>query len=208
VPAVDIGLSATHSNWRLFMVRRADCAFQTFQEKVFKRDDYTCQFCGFTAKRYMDVVNRDQNFHHNRIDNLVTSCCFCSQCFFLESVGRDEYGGGALIVLPEMSQIELNALCHVLFDSIVSGSPSATQARNVYRSLKLRSQQTEKILGAGMSHPSLLGQLLVDCGEAHNLVIQEKLKFGIRLLPDLQKFAEPVKTWIQDALGQLEVMSC
>src|SRR3990167_5241258 len=183
-------LSATHSNWRLFMVRKSDQGFLSFQQKVFLRDDDTCQFCGFRAGHYMDVVNLDQNFHHNRINNLITACCFCSQCFFMESVGRDEYGGGVLVVLPEMTQNQVNAMCHVLFTAVVSGSAAATQARNIYRSLKLRSQQAEKLLGEGLSQPALLGRLLVDYGEKECEAIQQKLAHSVRLLPDLQRFSE------------------
>ncbi len=197
-------LTATHSNWRLFMVRKADPAFLAFQNKVFKRDAYTCQFCEFSAQQYMEVVNLDNNFHNNRLSNLVTSCCICAQSFFLESVGRDEYGGGSLIVMPELSQNEINALCHNLFTAIVSGNRFATQARNIYRSLKLRSKPTEKALGEGMSNPALLGQLLVDAGKQRAEGIQRQLQSGIRLLADIQGFAEPVKSWIQEGLTQLD----
>lgn len=199
----DLSLSATHSNWRLFMVRKSDKGFLAFQQKVFLRDNHTCQFCGFKAERYMDVVNLDRNFHHNHISNLITACCLCSQCFFMESIGRDEYGGGVLIVLPEITQNQLNALCHILLTAIVSGSATATQARNIYRSLKLRSQQAEKLLGEGLSQPALLGRLLVDYGEKVCESIQKKLAHSVRLLPDLQRFAEPITTWIKDSLEQV-----
>lgn len=196
-------LSATHSNWRLFMVRKTDKAFLSFQKKVFRRDDYSCQFCGFQAEEYMDVVNADGSFHNNKMNNLITACCLCSQCFFMESVGRDEHSGGVLILLPEMTQIELNAMCHVLFTAIVGGTKAATQARNIYRSFKLRSQQAEKLLGEGLSQPALLGRLLVDYGEKECQAVQQQLAHSIRLLPDLQRFAEPVKTWIQAGLKQI-----
>lgn len=196
----ELPLAATHSNWRLFMVRKADPAFLAFQQKVFKRDAYTCQFCGFCSKSHMEVVNLDNNFRNNRMSNMTTSCCICSQSFFLESVGRDEYGGGSLIVMPELSQNDINALCHNLFTAIISGNRFATQARNVYRSLKLRSQPTEKALGEGMSNPALLGRLLVDAGKERAASIQKQLQSGIRLLPDMQGFAEPVKIWIQEGL--------
>jgi len=183
------------------MVRKADTAFQTFQEKVFHRDDYTCQFCGFRAKQYMDVINFNGDYHHNRINNLVTACGFCSQCFFLESVGRDEQGGGVLIILPEMTQGELNALCHVLFTAIMTGGPAATDARNIYRGLKLRAQRTEKLLGEGMSNPTLVGQLLVDSSGESRQKVQDKLQSSVRLLPDMQRFAESIKTWILEGLS-------
>lgn len=193
-------LSVSHSNWRLFMVRKHDQRFLTFQQKVFARDQYRCQFCGFAAKQWMDVVNRDGNFHRNPLDNLVTACCLCTQCFFMESVGRDEFGGGVLIACPDMTQAELNALCHVLFTAMVSGGRLATQARTVYRGLRLRAQQVEKMLGEGLSQPALLGRLLVDHSGAEAADFQQQLQQGLRLLPDLQRFAQPVKDWIAESL--------
>lgn len=182
------------------MVRKHDQRFLTFQQKVMERDEHRCQFCGFVAKQWMDVVNRDGDFHRNPLDNLVTACCLCTQCFFMESVGRDEFGGGVLITCPEMSQAELNAFCHVLFTAMVSGSRLATQARTVYRGLRLRAQQVEKLLGEGLSQPALLGRLLVDHSGEEAATLQRQLQAGIRLLPDLQRFAQPVTDWIADAL--------
>lgn len=200
---MELSLAATHTNWRLFMVRKADPAFLAFQKKVFTRDEDTCQFCGFKAKSFMDVVNVDGNFYNNHINNLVTACCFCSQCYFLESVGRDEIGGGTLISFPELSQIELNALCHELFVSIIGGTTAAGQARNIYRSIKLRSQQAEKLLGEGMSTPSMLGRLLVDSGDEQSSDFLHNIKDSIRLLPDMQKFANPVRVWVEEAYDAL-----
>src|ERR1700730_2887415 len=100
--------------WRLFVTRKEDPAFRKFSEKVFKRDNYTCQYCGFQAKEFQEVVNIDQNYRNNKLTNLVTACCFCAQCFFLDAVGVS-YGGGTLIYMPEISQTELNSFCHILF---------------------------------------------------------------------------------------------
>ena len=157
-----ITLSASARNWRLFMVRKADPAFLSFQDKVFARDEHTCQYCGFQAKEYQEVVNQDGDCHNNRLDNLNTACPFCAQCFFLEAIGKSDFGGGTLIYLPEMSQGELNALCHVLFAAMVNGNAYSHQAKNIYRSLRLRSQIVEKQLGEGMSNPALYGHMLVD----------------------------------------------
>ena len=199
----DIALTATAVNWRLYMVRKADKAFLAFQEKIFKRDDYTCQFCGFRACQYQEVVNLDGNYRNNRANNLATACPFCAQCFFLEAIGKSDFGGGSLIYLPEMTQSELNALCHVLFASIVSGNSYSTEARNIYRSLRLRTQQIEEKLGQGFSNPSHYGQLLIDASEdkAHDLhlAIQEK----VRVLPDLVKFAAQIETWAVMGLKEM-----
>ena len=81
--------------WRLYALRRTDSAFYPFRDKIMHRDNYTCQFCGFQAREYQDVINLDNNYKKNKSSNLSTACCFCAQCFFLESVGVGEYGGGA-----------------------------------------------------------------------------------------------------------------
>ena len=77
-------LTASAGAWRLYSARQADPRFKEFEQRVLSRDGYACQFCGFQAKLYQEVVNLDNNFTNNQMDNLVTSCCFCAQCFFVE----------------------------------------------------------------------------------------------------------------------------
>lgn len=199
----NIQLSATDSSWRLFMIRKADSAFLTFQRKVHERDHYTCQYCGYCAKQHLEVLNLDGNYRNNRLKNLATACGFCAQCFFLEAIGKGEFGGGTLIYLPEMTQGALNALCHVLFTSIVSGGSQAVEARNIYRSFRLRSQMVEKQLGEGLSNPALFGQLLVDAKMENIDSLNKALTPQLRLLPDIARFALPVEVWAQDGLNEL-----
>lgn len=196
-----ITLTASESNWRLFMVRKADSAFLSFQNKVFERDQYTCQYCGFQAKQFQEVVNADGNYLNNRLSNLVTACSFCAQCFFLEAIGRSNFGGGALIYLPEMTQGEVNALAHVLFTSIVSGNSYSAQAKNIYRSLRLRSQQVEQEIGEGFSNPALLGHMLIDARVENVKELYQDLAPKLRVLPDLVRFSKEIETWIDDSLN-------
>lgn len=94
-----IVLTATANNWRLFMVRKADPAFLAFQKKIHARDHHTCQFCGFQAKDHLETINLNGNYLDNKRDNLATACGLCVQCFFLEAVGKSDFGGGVLIGL-------------------------------------------------------------------------------------------------------------
>lgn len=199
----DIKLSATDSNWRLFMVRKADVAFVTFQKKVLKRNHHTCQFCGFQSKEHLEVVNLDGNYRNNHSSNLVAACSFCTQCFFLEAIGKGDFGGGTLIYLPEMTQGELNALCHVLFTAMVNGSAQASQARTIYRSFKLRAQQVEKLLGEGLSNPSLYGRVLIDTNLKELTTLNAELMPKLRLLPDITRFTWQIKKWLHTALEEL-----
>lgn len=196
-------LSAVPDAWRLFSVRKADTAFQAFAKQVLERDQYTCQFCGFQAMQYQEVVNLDHNYRNNKIGNLVTACCFCAECFFVESIGKDDYGGGNLIYLPELSQNDLNGFCHVLFCAMFNATAYRTDAQNIYRSLKLRSQIVEKQLGEGMSDPALLGRMLIDAPEKQRLEMADKVLSPLRLLPSYTKFSKQVEDWAKAALDEL-----
>lgn len=192
---LDIKLSAQESNWRLYMVRKADPAFLAFQEKVFTRDEHTCQFCGFQADTCLDVVNRDGNYQNNRTSNLLTACPFCSQCFFLEAIGKGDFGGGALVYLPEMTQGELNAFCHVLFASMLMGTNTAEQSKNIYRSIRLRTQPVEKHFGEGFSNPALLGHMLIDAHHEQLDALHNEIAPNIRVLPTMIRFAKQLQAW-------------
>ena len=204
---LEIQLSASEANWRLFMTRKADPAFGKFSDRVLKRDQYTCRYCGFQSQKLQEIINRDQNYRNNRLDNLVTACSFCAQCFFLEAVGKSDFGGGVLVYLPEISQNDLNALCHVLFSSMASGNHAdEMNSKNTYRSLKLRSQVVEQELGEGLSSPSLYGHLLIDTqvDPAHKKSVNAELSTQLRLLPDIARFTIHLETWLLEAIKQCD----
>lgn len=194
----ELKLNVTPGAWRLFAARKADPAFLKFSEKVWERDNYTCQYCGFQARVYQEIVNLDQNYNNNKLENMVTACCFCTQCFFLEAVGKNDYGGGIIIYMPEISQPELDGLCHVLFCAIANATNYRANAQAIYRSLKLRAQSVEEQLGEGMSHPSFLGQLLIEAAAPAESILQ-----NLRLLPSRSKFTQQIDEWAKAALEEL-----
>ncbi|WP_419420339.1 type IVB secretion system protein IcmJDotN [Legionella sp. D16C41] len=196
-----LNLVASPGAWRLYSARKADERFKAFELKVFQRDRYTCQFCGFQAKLFQEVVNLDGNYTNNRLSNMATACCFCAQCFFVESVGVGGYGGGTLIYLPELSQAELNSLCHVLFCAITNDTGYKTSAQNIYRSFKFRSQAVEEKFGEGTSDPAIFGQLIIDSGAS--LETADKLFHNIRLLASRAKFRKQIEQWAASALEEM-----
>lgn len=198
-----IKLTATPDAWRLFSLRKSDADFVKFSKKVFDRDRYTCQFCGFQAMEFQEVVNLDQNYHNNKLPNLVTSCCFCSQCFFLESVGKDEYGGGSVIYLPEISQGDLNGFCHVLFCAMSNATNYRNDAQDVYRNFKLRTQIVESKLGEGTSDPALLGRVLLDSPDTKNKKAVDEILANLRLLPAYSAFTKQIEAWDRAAVKEL-----
>ncbi|OGT50638.1 MAG: type IV secretion protein IcmJ [Gammaproteobacteria bacterium RIFCSPHIGHO2_12_FULL_41_15] len=191
-------LKASLGAWRMYSARKIDPKFEAYQRKVLQRDRYRCQYCGFQAMQYQDVINQDGDFSNNKMTNLVTACCFCAQCFFVESVGVGGYGGGTLIYLPEMSQQQLNSLCHVLFCAITNNTGYKSTAQAVYRVMKQRSKFIEDKFGEGTSDPSVLGQLIIDSG-ANNSEMK-KVFTNVCLLPSRGKFRVQIERWAASAL--------
>lgn len=196
-----LNLFASPGTWRMYSARKVDPRFKEFETKVLQRDKYTCQFCGFQAKLYQEVINLDQDYHNNKLSNLATACCFCAQCFFLESVGVGGYGGGTLIYLPEMSQEALNSLCHVLFCAITNDTGYKPSAQDIYRTLKARAKFIEEKFGEGTSDPAIFGQLLIDANtplEEYPKIFQE-----MRLLPSRAKFRKQIEHWAASAIQEI-----
>lgn len=198
----ELKLAVNLEGWRIFVRRREDKPFLPVAEQVYTRDNYTCQYCGFQAKQYQEIVNLDGNYANNKLSNMVTACCFCSQCLFIQSVGVDEMGGGQLIYLPEITQADLNSFCHVLFCAMGNGTGYQDSAQAIYRSFKFRSQQVENKFGSGTSNPATFGQLILEY-KAKNPELPETILQNICLLPSYTKFKTQLDAWAAAALEEL-----
>jgi intracellular multiplication protein IcmJ len=197
-----LNLSINPSAWRSYSARKADPAFRAFREKILDRDNFTCQFCGFQAREYQDIVNVDNDYRNNKLSNMATACIFCAQCFFIESAGFGESGGGTLVYLPELTQPELNSFCHVLFCAITNNTGYKESAQSIYRSLKFRSQVIEKRFGDGTADPTVFGQMVIDSGQDLKEV-NEIVLSSMRLLPSRGKFRKQIEHWARKALEEL-----
>lgn len=186
-------------NWQMFSSRNADPAFVSFKKKVHERDWYTCQFCGFQAQEHQEVLNLDGNYKNNRLGNLVTACPLCAQCHFLDAMGIS-YGGGKLVVIPEMTQNDLNSFCHVLFCAMTNKTGYIETAQTVYRNLRTRSQQVEEKFGENSSDPAVFCQLLLNSEVEYE---KENLFESVRVLPTFAKFKEQLDDWAAAAVKEL-----
>jgi intracellular multiplication protein IcmJ len=199
----ELQLAVNLMGWRNFARRKEDKKFLPVAKRVHERDQFICQYCGFQAKEYQDVVNIDGNYANNKISNMITACCFCSQCLFLQSVGLDEMSGGQLIYLPEMSQADLNSFCHVLFCAMGNSTGYQDTAQSIYRSFKFRGQIVENKFGTGTSNPSVFGQIVVEYEDQFPKQGRKILK-DLRLLPSNVKFRLQLEAWAASALQELE----
>lgn len=199
----ELQLAVNLTGWRLFTRRKEDKAFLPVAKRVFERDAYTCQYCGFQAKEFQEIVNYDGNYTNNKLSNMITACCFCTQCLFLQAVGMDEMSGGQLIYLPELSQPDLNSFCHVLFCAMGNNTGYQESAQSIYRSFKFRSQLVENKFGPGTSNPTALGQMMIEYEDRNPDKKIEILK-DVRLLPSNVKFRVQLDAWAAAALQELE----
>ena len=71
---MELQLAANLSGWRLFVRRKEDKAFLPVAKRVFERDQYTCQYCGFLAQEYQEIANVDGNYTNNKLSNMITTC--------------------------------------------------------------------------------------------------------------------------------------
>jgi intracellular multiplication protein IcmJ len=189
-----IQVSAQKGLWRKYNARKNNNRFLLVRKRVLQRDNYTCRYCGFFSKEYQEVVNYDQNYDHNTLSNLVTACCFCAQCFFLDSVGLYGNSAGQVIYLPEISQADLNNFCRVLYCSMEKDSAYKGKLQSVYLSLKERGKDVINCFGPETDEPRIFGQALIDAKiEAQKL--QHPLLAHLRFLPSKRSFRPQIEYW-------------
>lgn len=189
-----IHLTAERGNWQLFKARKNNSRFLAFEQKILKRDDYTCRYCGFKSLEYQTVVNHDQNYKNNKANNLVTACPFCYQCLFLDALVNPNLGGGYIIYLPEISQADLNNFCRVLFSCLLKNAPYKGKLQTTYLSFKDRSKPIEETFGPGSSNPAIFGQTIIDSSLSKK-DLSHPILTQLRLLPERKFFEQQILYW-------------
>lgn len=197
-----IKLSAVRGNWQRYQARKRNKRFLAAQEKVFARDKHTCRYCGFFSEKYHTVINHDQNYANNKASNLVTACSLCAQCFFLDSIGRDNKTGGFLIYLPEVSQSDLNHFCRVLFSSMLRDAPYRGKLQSTYLSLKDRTSIIDELFGPDSHDPNIFGQTLIDSNLSDKIENNPVVEH-LRLLPNRSSFKEEAYYWKTSVFDQI-----
>lgn len=147
--------------------------------KVLSRDEHCCQFCGFQSKKYQDVHFVDGDHSNIQIDNLITACIYCHQCFDLAKVA--EMRSGVLIWLPEIPQTHLNHIARAIYVARISQGSMAATAKAALEILMGRREEIKARLGT--DDPHVLAMVMEDfLGPRHYAMRDEKLE-GVRLFP-------------------------
>ncbi|MFI4954809.1 MAG: type IVB secretion system protein IcmJDotN [Gammaproteobacteria bacterium] len=196
-----LGLGVNLDGASLFQNRKADDAFLSLQSKVWSRDDYTCRFCGFTAKQYQEVVNINGNYRDNKLNNLATACIFCAHTQLLGLRNNSK-----IIYFPNISQVDLNHFMRVLFCCTHFGEEYAETAKTLVQALKLRSQTIENVFGADCSDSVLFAQTFIDAvDQTKKDSITQNILPQLRWYPNRGDYEEVISYWAEQVLTREQI---
>lgn len=146
---------------------------------IHERDEHSCRYCGFKADKFQKVNVLDGNWANLSEDNLVTSCIFCQQCFYMDQVARMR--SGVLIWMPEMTQAALNHLIRAIYVARITQGPMADYARKALESLMLRREEAKQRVMT--DEPSILSMVLSEYMHPKQYKSAMKKLDGLRLMP-------------------------
>lgn len=188
-------LQANFEGVAYFLQRKEDPSFGEIRTKVFLRDDYSCRYCGFHAKRFQQIVAIDGNYRNNALDNLATACVFCMHVQMLGLRNTN----AKIIYLPEISQVELNQFVRVLFCASSMPRDISDLAKSLYQALRKRASVVEEVFGKDASDSLIFAQSLIDINpEAKKN--QQKALAALRLLPAKSYYNRQIEYWSESVI--------
>lgn len=151
----------------------------TGRQAIWERDGHVCAYCGFTSKKYMDVVAVDGNPENHDPNNFRTACQFCAQCFDLEQVVQMK--SGFLVWMPEIDQATLNHLARAIYVARVSQGPMADTARRLLDIVMARREEAKARLRT--DDPYVLAAVMRDFLNTRTYEARGAKLDGVRLFP-------------------------
>ena len=149
------------------------------RERIFARDNHTCQYCGFESKKFQLVHVKDGNLKNTEDDNLATSCIFCHQCFHVDKVS--EMKSGTLIWMPELTQPQIHHLARSIYVARITQGPMADIARKTLEMIMKRRE--EAVQRIKTDDPKILSMVLKDYLTRPQYDNRLEKLDGIRLFP-------------------------
>ena len=149
------------------------------KQKIFVRDEYKCQCCGFESKKYQEILFLNGRQDDVSESNLKTVCIFCHQCNNLDQVSSMR--SGVLLWLPEISQSDLHHIVRAIYVARISQGPVADAARRALDSLMQRREVVRSRIGT--DDPYILATVLKDYLTEGNYRNKDKKLEGVRLFP-------------------------
>ena len=178
---ITIGIAQDQRGAKIYEEEAGAASLLTLEvrQKVFEKDDYSCCYCGFKSSKYQDVAFVDGDRSNLHIDNLLTACIYCEQCFDLEKVSKMR--SGVLVWLPEIEQADLHHIARAIYVSRISQGGMAETAKSALEKIMNRRKEAEARLYT--DDPYLLSIVMKDFLGPKQYAVRDKKLEGIRLFP-------------------------
>ncbi|MFK4132034.1 HNH endonuclease [Pseudomonas luteola] len=172
----------------------SDTEFKKIRPEILKRDNNTCQFCGFRAEKYMEVHHINDVHSDNNPSNLITACSLCHANHHLGFSGIKSRG--TLIYLnPEwgMDQASINNMARLLWVSEDAENPEIKLlCSNVLARFERCAIEAKKLIGT--NELSVLSDYLLKMGSDLYDKRGEILS-GVYVMPRKEGFLDSLNYW-------------
>ena len=186
----------------------------TLYKRIFKRDNYTCYYCGFQSDEYQEIHHLNDDHNNYNENNLVTICPLCHQSHHLNSAFVNK--GAELIYLPELTQQELNHLCRAMFIAYFYKDKVKQNDKNFISnsinmlwqsSLYTRKAKLDEYLGEGASDLGTFSQILLDIKTQDLKKYMHRYEFtkDIKLLHKPKRFQLQTQYWMENQYKNLQL---
>lgn len=163
---------------------------------VLKRDNYTCQCCGWRSRYYQELHHINHDHDDYSIDNLATVCPLCHQIYHLPTISSLK--GGEMIWMPEISQEKLNIICLNLF--LAMENPTLKEmAEQIYLvEFERRKQFVDSYLGRdlGGSDPGVFAETMIEMEKDKKVI--DNIRKNIKVLPAKTRFQPYIDQWVKE----------
>lgn len=160
---------------------------EAIKAKELKRTKNRCSACGIDISDY--------HFFHEENEKVIP---LCPLCYYPMHIDKIVYKNpGKIILLPEMSQIELNATVRAI-EYIKLQKEEYTEVFEaidiVSVLLNERADIADTYYSDGISNINLLSQVLFSFSDEDYLKRETGL-YGLRLLHNMENYAKEMKSW-------------
>lgn len=190
-------LSATRASWAVSAQHGTEweknkTLTKDLRQKIFERDNHTCQACGWRSERFQEIHHKNDNHSDYREENLQTLCPLCHQVFHLPIAASTN--GGTIIWLPEISQEKLNLLCVGILVAMKDRAGKwGGVARTLFSTLEARKAFVDENLGR--SDPGAVAQVLINL-KPEDYARRADFVGALRLLPYASRFETQIDYWV------------
>ena len=175
--------------------------FAEFADNVCSSKSNRCDECGFSSQRFMRLVSVKGNYSVLTPDNFIVCCPLCFMAHRMEHA-KDR---AVIAYIPELTQSQINMICHVLWHFSAASSLNTTQyhyANDTINNLLKRTDIVDIALGNNAHLPENFAAGLKAFSD--NEYESRHAAFGdLRLIPLKSAFQLERDYWAQSIYPRL-----